>query len=252
MKKEGRYYTLPDGTKLPSVTTLISAIAKPALINWASYGARDATIAAARTIYEASDGDISPASFEAALRKSLGKRPAHLYKSDSALDIGTLVHARIEAETRRELGQDVAVPEVPETDVDGTPHPAWNAYQSYLAWRKANEVQPVKVEHRVYHEVLGFAGTCDLLAYVGDVLTIADYKTSKAVYGEYRLQIAAYRAAYLGMRDSGQDGSPVGGLILRFPKTAGDDFEAADVPWAEQESLMRVFLAAKTIWEWQD
>jgi hypothetical protein len=246
VKKEGRFYELPDGTKLPSVTTLLSAIAKPALINWASYGARDATIAAARAIYEASDGDISPASFEAALRKTLGKRPAHLAKSDEALDIGTLVHARIEAETRRELGEAVELPEIPETDVDGTPHPAWNALASYHHWRMDHDVKPIAVEQRVYSVELGFAGTCDLVAYVDGVLTIADYKTSKAVYPEYRLQIAAYRAAY--NTDAGANF--IGGLILRFPKERGDAFEAADVPWEDQESLMRVFLAAKEIWHW--
>jgi hypothetical protein len=246
-KKEGRFYELLDGTKLPSVTTLLSAIAKPALVNWASYGARDATIAAARAVYTAATNDISPASFEAALRKQLGKRPAHLAASDSALDVGTLVHVRIEAETKIELGQDWLIPEIPEENVDGSPHPAWNAYQAYLAWRKANEVRPVASEVRVFSRELGYAGTCDLVAYVADVLTVADYKTSKAVYPEYRLQIAAYRAAYMAEWLSSH---MLGGLILRFPKTDGDSFEAHDVPWAEQEELMRVFLAAKAIWEW--
>jgi len=251
MKKEGRFYELPDGTKLPSVTTLLSAIAKPALINWASYGARDATIAAARAIYEAADGSISPASFEAAVRKYLGKRPAHLAKSDEALDIGTLVHARIEAETRRELGEAVELPEIPETEADGSPHPAWNALASYHRWRMDHDVKPIAIELRLYTRRLGFAGTCDLLAAVDGQLSIVDYKTSKAMYGEYRLQIAAYREAYHDMEAWSNMPAP-GGIILRLPKTAGDDFEAADVPWEEQESLMRVFLAAKEIWQWLD
>ena len=103
-------------------------------------------------------------------------------------------------------------------------------------------MRPLLAEQRIYNTALGYAGTVDLVAYVSDRLTIVDYKTSKAVYAEYRLQIAAYRAAYRNAETNG--------LILRFPKDRGDAFEVADVPWAEQERLLAVFLAAKRVWEW--
>lgn len=258
MKKQGRFYEI-DGLKLPSVTTVMSAIAKPALINWASYGARDATLEAAAAVYQIA-GTLSPTSFKAAVLKYLGRGPAHtspLAKGGDAADIGTLVHARIEAEMRHELGEDVAVPEIPEEEIyDGKvrPHPARVSYQSYLEWRKTAEVKPISAELRVYSKRLGYAGTVDLLAHVEDVLSIVDYKTSKAVYGEYRLQIAAYRAAWIEMQGGALPEGQLGGLILRFPKDAPpkDNFEVVSIGWDEQDELMDVFLASKRIWEWQE
>jgi hypothetical protein len=253
-KKPGRFYQI-DGLSLPSVTTILSVIAKPQLINWASYSSRDNTIDAAIAQYQAfaaAGSWVSNTSFKAAILKHLGKRPAHLSKSDEAIDIGTLVHARVEAEMRRELGQDVALPEVPEQEiVNGMAkaHPAWSAYQAYLAWRRANEVKPLEVEKRLYSKRHGYAGTADFEGYVADKLTVADWKTSRGVYPEYRLQVAAYRTARYEM---GPQCGVLGGLVLRFPKAVDDTFEAHDVKPEEQGELFGVFMAAHQIWRWEN
>ncbi len=47
-------------------------------------------------------------------------------------------------------------------------------------WNKRNP-QVVGSEIRVYHKLLGYGGTIDLLAYIGDKLTLIDYKTTYAV-----------------------------------------------------------------------
>lgn len=44
-------------------------------------------------------------------------------------------------------------------------------------WNKYNP-QVVGSEIRVYHKLLGYGGTVDLLAYIGDKLTLVDYKTT--------------------------------------------------------------------------
>lgn len=245
-----------DGIEVPSVTTILKSINKPALLNWASYGARDATRRVARSIYETAHPGglclgLDAASFAAAVEKAQGRRPAHLDRGEVAMEIGTLVHARIEAEMRRELGQDVPLIEIPTDEiVDGrkVPHPARTAYEAYCAWRKANEVRPVALELRVYSRQFMFAGTTDFVGRVADVLTVADWKTSKAVYAEYRIQIAAYRHALVEMQDELKT-AVVGGLVLRFPKEAADGFEAHDVPVSEQDELMADFLAAKHLYE---
>jgi hypothetical protein len=255
----GRQPYLIDGVEVPSVTTVLKSINKPALVNWASYGSRDATRRIAREAYETMHPEgrclgLSGASFIAAVEKIQGKRPAHYQVSDEAVDIGTLVHARIEAELRRELGQDVALPEIPEDEVVNgkkRPHPARVSYEAYLKWRIEKAVRPVGLEMRLYSRRLQYAGTTDFLGYVADVLSIADWKTSKAVYDEYRIQVAAYREAYNEMVGAsyavpGAEAAS-GALVLRFPKTAGDTFEAHDVPWDEQSDLMQDFLAAKRL-----
>ncbi len=261
MKKNARKYPR-NGREYWSVTTVLDAINKPALVEWASRSARDATrqvaVEAYRLAHPVPAGPgrqqclgLDPSSFVALVEKLQGRRPAHLAASEQATSIGSLVHARIEAELRWELGQSVPLPEVPrETVVDGraVAHPAWSAYRAYRAWRAAHDVRVVSVEQKVYSDRYEYAGTADLVAYVDGVLTVGDFKTSKAVYGEYRLQVAAYRQAVLEMEPDVQP--PVGGLVLRFPKTEGDDFEAHAVPWEEQDELLSVFLSAKRVWEW--
>lgn len=254
----GRQPYVIDGIEVPSVTTILKVLNKPALVNWASYGARDATRRFARQVYETMHPEgrclgLSGASYAAALEKVQGKAPAHRAVSDEALDVGTLVHARIEAELRRELGEDVGLPEIPEDQVvlgRKVPHPSRVAYEAYQKWRAKNEVRPSKLELRVYSRKHMYAGTADFLGYVADVLTIADWKTSKAVYDEYRLQIAAYREAYLEMDTeyAGLVGS-LGGLVIRFPKTPDDGFEAHEVAWSEQGDMMEDFLCTKRLYE---
>lgn len=47
-------------------------------------------------------------------------------------------------------------------------------------WNKYNP-QVVGSEIRAYHKLLGYGGTIDLLAYIGDKLTLIDYKTTYTV-----------------------------------------------------------------------
>jgi hypothetical protein len=245
---EGEYEIEP-GVFVPRVTKVLGCIAKPALIGWARNTARDNTIREAGELYAVVGKTKTPDVFMAALRKRM-TYAALTAGTEDAADFGTTLHLRVEAEMRRELGESVSIPKLPETfvDPDGreTVHPAWNAYQSYLAWRREHTVRPIRAEVRVVSRSLGYAGTVDLFADVDDVLTMLDYKTSKAVYREYRVQLAAYRQAAL---EQGVVREIVPAQIIRFPKTAGDDFEPVDVAPSEQDELMDVFLAALTLWE---
>jgi hypothetical protein len=245
------YHHGGDPRPLPSVTEVLDIIAKPALIGWSFKKAREAALAASRATYElAHPGGhclaLNAGSYINAVDKATPKSTYQLPKTEA--DIGTMVHARIESEMRRELGQDVPVFELPEWEViDGkrVPHQAWNAYQSYLAWRKSKEIKIVSVEQRVWSLKLGIAGTADVVMYVGDVLTVGDFKTSKAVYWNYKLQVAAYRAAVAEME--GLE-TPIGGVVLRFPKDPGDGFDAVEIPWADQKKRMGQFKHALGLW----
>lgn len=275
-KEKYRHYHRPgDPRPLPSVTEILGVIAKPALTGWAFKMARLTALAAARAAYAATHFEVaspgprnnvgalpsstfaclalSPHSFMAIVEKTAPSSQWKLPKTEA--DIGTLVHARIESEIRVELGQNVPIVPVPESDVvDGrkVPHPAWNAYQAYLAWRSSHRVKIVSIEQRVYSMKLGFAGTSDIVCYIDDKLTVGDFKTSKAVYPEYLLQVAAYRAAVIEMEGKeNPDMKNLGGVILRFPKGADDTFEVVDVPWKDQKSLMAAFMNALGLWRWQ-
>ena len=51
-------------------------------------------------------------------------------------------------------------------------------FEAFRAWRKAAEPEILSVESKVYHKILRYAGTCDLLCKVKGVMTLVDYKTS--------------------------------------------------------------------------
>src|SRR5207249_5712146 len=48
-----------------------------------------------------------------------------------------------------------------------------------------------------------YAGTCDLIAKLGNKLFVIDWKTSKAVYDEYPLQVEAYRRCDMMILENG-------------------------------------------------
>jgi PD-(D/E)XK nuclease superfamily len=239
---EFRHYHAPapdgefDTLALPSVTEVLKVLAKPALLPWAFRMGRSAAVAAARQAYGAA-AEVDVAAFALAVER-VAPRSLDELPSD-ALSIGSRLHARIEAEMRCELGEDVTLPPIPER-----PHPTRVAYEAFLRWRHAHEVRPLAVEQRVYSQ-RGYAGTVDFFGYVDDRLTVADWKTSGGVYPEHRLQLAAYRAAVLEGELMGEP--ELAGLVVRFPKD-GAPPRCHEVAWAEQAALMEDFGALLHLW----
>jgi hypothetical protein len=244
---EGEYEIEP-GVFVPRVTKILGCINKPALVGWARNTARDNTIREAGALYALAK-KTTPDAFMAALKKRM-TYPALTAGTEDAADLGTMLHLRVEAEMRAELGERVTIPELPEVfvDLDGTEtrHPVQNAYASYLAWRQQHRVVPIRAEVRVVSRGLGYAGTVDLLASIDDRVGVVDYKTSKAIYPEYRVQVAAYRAAAV---ESEVVDELVPAWVARFPKTAGDSFEIEEVTLDQQPVLMAVFRAALVLWK---
>jgi hypothetical protein len=259
-----RSYTVPnvngDGeVQYPSVTTILSIINKPALVYWAAKVEREFCLERLRELYDSlkqySSGTKpesfpSTPSFLAAYLARLGSQLAHKSLSKSATDIGTMVHDRIEWEMRMELGvKGLTEPFIPEELILPTGetliHPARQSYESYLRWKTEKRVTPLKVEQVVWSHKHGVAGTLDWVGLVEDRITLADWKTSKGIYPEYRYQIAAYRQCWLEM---GHGDPPLHAMVLRLPKEEGDDFEVHDVPWEEQDYLMGKVRAAKALW----
>jgi len=251
----GRSYTLEDGTKLKSVTTILKVIDKPALMNWAANTEREACVEAARVVYERLGGNvISDVSFEAALLTELTTVKSHRRQAESAAAIGTLVHARIEWELRGKMGKKSKLePRIPEQQIDRktrevTEHPAHVAYRAYQAWAKEAQLKPLAIEQKVWSLKYKYAGTMDVYGECYGARTLLDWKTGKSIYDEAKLQNAAYRHAWVEME---QAEAPITGLIVKLPKMPDDPgFETKVITWDEQEKLMVAFRAAKYLSDW--
>ena len=103
-----------------------------------------------------------------------------------AADRGTVIHSAIE--TWIDCEMDTIVNEE---------HRGY--FDAFLAWYKSKNIDPFATEQKVYHKILKYAGTIDLIAMVDGELVIVDYKTSATITneleGSYRMQLEAYRQA---------------------------------------------------------
>jgi RecB family exonuclease len=146
-------YKLRDGTRVPSVTTILSVIDKPYLLDWSWRMGRDGLD----------------------------------YKAvrDDAADAGTLAHYFVMCHLKGEK------PETSQYSPDVV-NRAENCLIKYWDWEKEHKIEPVLVETGLVSETHRFGGTIDCLAKCDDKLWLVDYKTGKNIYVEMVYQLAAY------------------------------------------------------------
>ena len=104
--RRGRFYALPDGEKFPSVTNILSVIAKPALVNWAANAERELVMRAAALLYEdlpTQGPKMGRLAFMETLKRRLGAEKAHQKELAKACEIGSEAHALIEWNLRLTL-----------------------------------------------------------------------------------------------------------------------------------------------------
>ena len=148
-------YKLSDGSRVPSVTTILGILNKPALLDWAwRCGCDGLDYKAVR---------------------------------DQAADIGTLAHYLILCYLKGET------PDTSEYSAQDITQ-AETCLIKYWDWEKENPIEPVLVEEVLVSERYGFGGTIDCLAKLNGELILIDHKTGKGIYPEMFYQLAAYRA----------------------------------------------------------
>lgn len=239
-------YETPEGEVLPSVTTILNVIGKPALINWAANQERELVLEAAMHLWEdvPTAPKMSATTFRATLLQRLGKEKAHQKALAKAGEIGSETHALIEWNLRRELGQECGPqPRVCEKA-------AW-AFGCYERWRATCELAPSFIEQTVWSSEHRYAGTMDVFGQMrtpeGIAPVVLDWKTGKAVYLEAKLQNAAYREALIEMGHATED---AWGAVVRLPKVESDpDPEVVLISPEECRRHFSAFLAAKQLYE---
>src|SRR5215468_10852062 len=230
-----RFYRI-EGSDLPSVTTILEVIAKPALGPWYAKEERRAFEAAMLEVLS-KPGARDPEYVLAAVAEAVSGVKAADRARQQAATIGTAVHAGIEWYLRTQLEEDAGLPpRLPEAAV-------W-AVESWKDWARSVALEPLAIERVVYCSDCGYAGTLDLYARVQGQLTLLDWKTGRAIYPEAFLQNVAYRHA------AARQGLPSAqGLIVRVPKLMDDpSWEVMAVP---ETLVIDDFIAALRLWRWQ-
>jgi len=147
------YKTL-DGKRVPSVTTYLGVLNKPALVHWA--------------------WELGVAGLD--YRKV----------RDQAGDTGTIVHYLILSQLR---GEEPDYGQWSEHELNS----ALSPMSKFEAWKNEHELEPILLEAPLVSEVYRYGGTPDFYGKVDGKLTLLDFKTSKAIYKENFYQLAAYK-----------------------------------------------------------
>src|SRR5713226_8953608 len=229
-----RFYTIA-GRQWPSVTTVLDIIAKPALGPWYAKEERRCFETAMLEVLT-KPGARDPEYVLAAVAEAVSGVKAADRAKQQAATIGTAVHAGIEWELRTRLGEDAGpAPHLPDAA-------AW-AVESWKDWARTVALEPLAIERAIYCDLCGYAGTLDLYARVGGVLTVLDWESGESIYPEAFRPNVAYRHAAARQRlPSAQ------GLIVRLPKLLEDPaWEVMPVP---ARLTLEDFLAALRLWRW--
>ena len=245
--RSSRFYETPAGT-YPSVTSILSVVGKPALVNWAAKVEREMVSSVSADMHKEIHGTpmMTRPVYLATLESRIGKERAHRKLLEAASNIGSQAHALIEWTLRDEMGQEQgAAPSVsPEAAV---------AFAAFQRWRNESKLSVSLIEQTVWSAIHGYAGTLDwygAIKHPAETMILGDWKTGKAIYAESYLQASAYAMALVEM---GHVATLPGAMIVRLPKTKSDPgFETAYVPPDELQEHFRSFLAVKSLWEWKE
>lgn len=146
-------YKLKSGDRVPSVTTIIGILNKPALLAWAwQMGTQGLDYKVVR---------------------------------DTAGDIGTLAHYLILCDLKGEK------PDTSEYSAQNI-EKAETCLIKYWDWQKAHKLEPMMLETPLISEEYQFGGTIDFFGKVDNLPTLLDFKTGKGIYDEFFYQVAAY------------------------------------------------------------
>ncbi len=147
-------YVNATGETVPSVTTALAIIDKPALVGWAN-------------------------------KMGLNGIDTNKYKNELA-DVGTLAHYFIMCRLSEEL------PDFSENSpkqVDA----AMKCYAKFTDWETRNPLKPILTEHEMVSEQYQYGGCIDLYCLSSGQLMLCDFKTGSGIFPEMIYQVAAYR-----------------------------------------------------------
>lgn len=220
--KYGHSYTI-DGRRAVGVTTALKGIPKDALVPWA---AKEVATYVVDNIYDVksmldSDGKYPTIDFLKGIPKQ---------RRDTAAMRGTAVHALAEKYIR---GEEIKVPDDVRPYVEG--------YALFIKdWNPVSVHEELVVASRKHM----YAGTLDSIQDIpGEGRALVDYKTSRGVYGQVALQVAAYRYADVYLDAAGDEHPmvPVEATFVLHIQPGTYDL----IPLQADEETLEKYLAAQ-------
>ena len=208
-KVHTRYYLKDGKTQVAGVTTILGILDKPALVPWAW---------------------------------NLGLKGEDYRKiRDKAGSIGSIAHERIEHHLKK---QEMDLSEYSQADIDK----ANNSFNGFLEFEKTHKLELLKSEISLVSETHRFGGTIDLYAMLDGKKSLIDFKTSKGIWVEHRIQVAAYKNLLI---ENGYDVEEV--YLLHINKENGEFtvyyLKDLDLEWKFFKGLCAIYPLKKVLWK---
>ena len=178
-------YKTSSGERVPGATTITGLLNKPQLVSWAN-------------------------------RLGLEGIDSSKY-TDEAAAVGTLAHALVQADL---TGEPVNLRLYSPQQVDL----AENSVLSWFEWKKQHKIEVIFVEKQMVSDTMRYGGTLDCYCKLDGRPTLLDFKTGKAIYEEYFVQLAAYAEL---LRENGYPVEET--RILRIGRDETEGFEERKV-----------------------
>lgn len=223
-EKDSHTYTF-DGRRMTGITSIISVLAKPALIGWAARMATEYLEANLVNGKEYTESEWSNLFTEA--------KKVHTNKKDKAAEHGTSAHELVESWIKDKMAGNIIEDE------------KYQAIKKFTDWADENVKEFLFSERQMYNEEMFIAGTADFGAIMKDgERLIGDFKTSSGVYGiDYFLQCSGYKLLAEAEGDEPYDGC----VITRLGKDGSFDVHYG----YDTDSYEAAFMACLTIYRAQ-
>lgn len=201
-------YKTSEGKIVPGATTITGLLNKPFLITWAN-------------------------------RLGLEGIDSSKY-TDEAATIGTLAHALIQADLQDDtVDRDLYSKQ--QMDL------AENAVLSFFEWKKQHKIEVIFCEKQLVSDTMLYGGTVDCYCILDGKPTLLDFKTGKAIYEEYFVQLAAYAEL---LRENGCQVDEI--RILRVGRDETEGFEERSVKDTRQwfrifQNLLDIYYTKKEL-----
>lgn len=235
-----RFYPIEElGRDAPSVTTCTGKIDKPKLVAWAANMAVE--FIQKHVLDQLEKGEISIADLRKAAVKDLVQqaRSYHNKRKEEAGDRGTRVHEFVEEWVAQVQTADPDDPFSAGATFIDFDEDIEDRVRLFVEWWVKNKVVPKYQEKRVWSdEGGGYAGTLDGYWNVNGRWFIVDIKTSKGLWPEHKLQLAAYVYAFMKRYP---DDPVEGAAFLHISELTGDA-EFVEIPLEEVKDLYRLFI----------
>ncbi|HEY7822008.1 MAG TPA: hypothetical protein VIG24_04205 [Acidimicrobiia bacterium] len=229
VRGKGRHYRTPDGELVPSVTNVIGILDKPALPRWSAKMVAERAALMKQSLAHMDDADIVDT-----------LKAVPWQRSTRAADRGTDIHAYLEARLNG------VTPE--QLSPDALPYKG--AADDWFDRAGPDEV--IGTEVTLFTPA--YAGTTDLIMRRDGKMVIADFKTSKAIYDEAALQLAALYGCYTDAGGNMVAWRADDGMAMELPdlvviRIGVDGWEEKVV--ADPEGSLAAFYSLLDAWHWR-